>query len=200
MKQVLTAIQDGSFAREWIAEMDKGSPSLAEDRSKLAETEIEQVGCAAARARGARGHGGAWRRLTSRSPCSGYGTVGSAVNRLLNEQADDIERATGHRLRRRQGARPRPEQGARLRARRRRADDRTSDEILGDPAIAIVAEVMGGVEPTGDYVLQALRSGKHVVTANKQLVARRGAELFARRLRRRACSCASRRASARRSR
>ena len=38
---------------------------------------------------------------------------------------------------------------------------------------------MGGVEPTGEYVLELLRRGKHVVTANKQLVARRGAELFA---------------------
>ncbi len=37
---------------------------------------------------------------------------------------------------------------------------------------------MGGTEPTGEYVLELLRSGKHVVTANKQLVARRGAELF----------------------
>ncbi|HXX60786.1 MAG TPA: ketol-acid reductoisomerase [Candidatus Sulfotelmatobacter sp.] len=44
MKKVLTAIQDGSFAREWIAEMDKGSPSLAEGRKKLEATEIEQVG------------------------------------------------------------------------------------------------------------------------------------------------------------
>ena len=38
---------------------------------------------------------------------------------------------------------------------------------------------MGGVDPTGEYVLELLRRGKHVVTANKQLVARRGAELFA---------------------
>ena len=37
---------------------------------------------------------------------------------------------------------------------------------------------MGGVDPAGDYVLESLRRGKHVVTANKQLVARRGAELF----------------------
>ncbi len=44
MKKVLTAIQDGSFAREWIAEMDNGSPSLAEGRKKLEQTEIEQVG------------------------------------------------------------------------------------------------------------------------------------------------------------
>jgi len=44
MRRVLAAIRDGSFAREWIAEMDKGSPSLAEARHKLAETQIEQVG------------------------------------------------------------------------------------------------------------------------------------------------------------
>src|SRR6201999_2844274 len=44
MKKALTAIQDGSFAREWIAEMDKGSPSLAESRKQLEQTEIEKVG------------------------------------------------------------------------------------------------------------------------------------------------------------
>jgi homoserine dehydrogenase len=52
-------------------------------------------------------------------------------------------------------------------------------EILDDPSIAVVAEVMGGVDPAGGYVLELLRRGKHVVSANKQLVARRGAELFA---------------------
>lgn len=52
-------------------------------------------------------------------------------------------------------------------------------EIAGDPTIAVVAEVMGGLEPAGGYVLELLRAGKHVVSANKQLVARRGAELFA---------------------
>ena len=107
----------------------------------------------------------------------GYGTVGSAVNRLLNEQADDIERATGHRLRVVKALvksldkeRAFPPEGGVL----------TTDvrEIIDDPQIAIVAEVMGGVEPTGEHVLELLRSGKHVVTANKQLVARRGAELF----------------------
>ncbi len=107
----------------------------------------------------------------------GYGTVGSAVNRLLNEQADDIERATGHRLRvvkalvrdleRERGF---PPDGGVL----------TTDvrDILDDPGVTIVAEVMGGVEPAGTHVLELLRSGKHVVTANKQLVAQRGAELF----------------------
>jgi ketol-acid reductoisomerase len=44
MRSVLKAIQDGSFAREWIAEMERGQPSLAEYRQKLAETQLEQVG------------------------------------------------------------------------------------------------------------------------------------------------------------
>jgi ketol-acid reductoisomerase len=59
MKGVLTAIQDGSFAREWIAEMDKGSPSLAEARAELAATEIEKVGARlrALAARPAEAHG-----------------------------------------------------------------------------------------------------------------------------------------------
>jgi len=51
--------------------------------------------------------------------------------------------------------------------------------IRSDPSIGVVAEVMGGIEPAGSYVLELLAAGKPVVTANKQLVARRGAELFA---------------------
>jgi ketol-acid reductoisomerase len=44
MRAVLGAIQDGSFAREWVAEMDRGAPALDEYRRKLAETQLEQVG------------------------------------------------------------------------------------------------------------------------------------------------------------
>src|SRR6185437_383162 len=107
----------------------------------------------------------------------GYGTVGAAVNRLLQEQADDIERATGHRLRVVKAL-------VRDTGKERQFEPApgvlTTDfsDVTGDPSIALVAEVMGGVEPTGGYVLDLLRAGKHVVTANKQLVARRGAELF----------------------
>jgi homoserine dehydrogenase len=54
-----------------------------------------------------------------------------------------------------------------------------ASEIGGDPSIGVVAEVMGGVDLAGRYVLELLAAGKPVVTANKQLVARRGAELFA---------------------
>jgi homoserine dehydrogenase len=106
----------------------------------------------------------------------GYGTVGAAVDRLLSASADDIERATGHRLSvaralvRDPGHYPDAPAGL-----------LTADfaDIAGDPSIAVVAEVMGGLEPAGTYVLDLLASGKHVVTANKQLVARRAPELFA---------------------
>ena len=44
MREVLARVRDGSFAREWIAEMERGQPSLEEYRRKLGETQIEQVG------------------------------------------------------------------------------------------------------------------------------------------------------------
>ncbi len=108
----------------------------------------------------------------------GYGTVGSAVARLLSEGGDDIERATRHRLRVvralvRDPGKTRPVSAPRGVL----TDDFAA--IRDDPAIVVVAEVMGGVDPTGDYVLELLRAGKQVVSANKQLIARRGAELFA---------------------
>lgn len=107
----------------------------------------------------------------------GYGTVGAAVARLLDESGDDIERATGHRLRL---VRALVRSADKEREFRPAAGVLTTEfaEIRDDASIAVVAEVMGGLEPTGDHVLDLLRAGKPVVTANKQLVARRGAELF----------------------
>jgi homoserine dehydrogenase len=108
----------------------------------------------------------------------GYGTVGAAVNRLLTEGADDIERATGHRVR---VVRALVRDTGRERSFPAGDGVITTDfeSILRDESIAVVAEVMGGVDATGDHVLQLLRAGKPVVSANKQLVARRGDELFA---------------------
>ena len=51
-------------------------------------------------------------------------------------------------------------------------------EILEDPSISIVVEVIGGIEPACTYIMQALKAGKNVVTANKDLMAVKGGELL----------------------
>lgn len=108
----------------------------------------------------------------------GYGTVGSAVNRMLVESADEIERATGHRLRVVHALVRDP-----AKERSFPAGDGvlTSDfaALRDDPDVHVVAEVMGGISPAGEYVRELLGAGKSVVSANKQLIARDGAELFA---------------------
>jgi homoserine dehydrogenase len=97
---------------------------------------------------------------------------------MLAESGDEIERATGHRLRvvRALVRDPRKERTFAP------ADGVLTDDfavLRDDPAIDVVAEVMGGLDPAGGYVRELLRSGKPVVSANKQLVAREGADLFA---------------------
>lgn len=52
------------------------------------------------------------------------------------------------------------------------------DSIVNDPAVDIVVELIGGLEPARSLILQALKNGKHVVTANKAAIARFGAEIF----------------------
>lgn len=51
-------------------------------------------------------------------------------------------------------------------------------EVVNDPSIDVVVELMGRVEPTWDYIKTALENGKHIVTANKELLAKKGEELF----------------------
>ncbi|MFQ5427053.1 MAG: homoserine dehydrogenase [Gaiellales bacterium] len=108
----------------------------------------------------------------------GYGTVGAAVNRLLTEEAEDIERSTGHRLR---VVKALVRDREKERAFTPGEDVLTTSfsEILDDPEIGLVAEVMGGVDPTGAHVVALLKAGKSVVSANKQLIAQRSSQLFA---------------------
>jgi homoserine dehydrogenase len=91
----------------------------------------------------------------------GRGTVGGAFVELLSERAVAVEAATGRR----------PELSGVL-----TTSEGSFDEILADSDVVI--ELIGGTDPARDYVLRALRDGKHVVTANKQLVAQHGDELF----------------------
>jgi homoserine dehydrogenase len=108
----------------------------------------------------------------------GYGTVGSAVHRLLVESEHEIERATGHRLR---VVRALVRDPGKQRGFDAGEDVLTTEfaSLRDDPQVTVVAEVMGGLDPAGRYVRELLRAGKPVVSANKQLVAREGADLFA---------------------
>jgi homoserine dehydrogenase len=92
----------------------------------------------------------------------GHGTVGAAFAQLLGERADHIERLTSRR----------PVLAGIL---SRESGD--FHEIL--EGSELVVELMGGIEPAREYVLAAIRTGRHVVTANKQLLSRHGEELFA---------------------
>jgi len=91
----------------------------------------------------------------------GRGTVGDAFHGLLAQRADAIAAAAGRR----------PEIAGVL-----RRSEGDFDAILEDSEI--VVELIGGTEPAREYVLRALRAGRHVVTANKQLIAQFGDQLF----------------------
>jgi homoserine dehydrogenase len=91
----------------------------------------------------------------------GYGTVGGAFAELLDERADEIERFNGRR----------PVIVGVLT--RSRGD---FEQILADSDLLV--EVMGGIEPAREYLLRAMRAGRHVVSANKQLLSQHGEELF----------------------
>jgi homoserine dehydrogenase len=91
----------------------------------------------------------------------GHGTVGAAFATLLEERAEAVEAETGQR----------PELSGILT--RSRGD---FEDIL--ERSDLIVELMGGIEPTRDFVLRALESGRHVVTANKQLLSQHGEEIF----------------------
>lgn len=106
----------------------------------------------------------------------GLGTVGGGVYKLINKRKEEIEKKTGVSIeitrvlvrslnKKREGI---PENIL---------TDRWED-IIGDDSIDIVVEVTGGIEPARTRILEALDAGKNVVTANKDLIAQHGEELF----------------------
>ena len=107
----------------------------------------------------------------------GLGNVGTGVVQILQQQADLIAERLGARLVLKKVATRHPE---RPRAVQLPSEVLTSDamEELNDPETAIVVELVGGYEPARTYLLTALQHGKHVVTANKALLAQHGREIF----------------------
>ena len=91
----------------------------------------------------------------------GHGTVGAAFHDLLESRADAIAATTGQR----------PEISGVLTRSRGEFEDILERSDL-------VVEVIGGIDPARDYILRALRAGKHVVTANKALLSQHGEEIY----------------------
>ena len=108
----------------------------------------------------------------------GFGTVGAGVVRTLLEKGRLLEQRIGARivLRRVCDKDFRRSRGFRLPKGLTTSDP---SKILRDPEIQVVVELIGGLEPAKTLILEALRLGKHVVTANKALLAHAGRELFA---------------------
>jgi homoserine dehydrogenase len=112
----------------------------------------------------------------------GLGTVGGGVVKLLDAQRATLEERAGCRLELGGIAdldTATPREGLDVRDLERRGLFKSVDEIVRDPGIAIVVELIGGLEPARTFILEALAAGKHVVTANKALLAHHGAELYA---------------------
>lgn len=108
----------------------------------------------------------------------GCGNVGAAFVQLVRDQAAVIEARTGIRL-----------QIAQVAVRNVSSDRNVAlpdgtlthdaHAVVSDPTVDLVVEVMGGVEPARELIVTALNKGKPVVTANKELLANMGTELFA---------------------
>ncbi len=109
----------------------------------------------------------------------GLGNVGSGVVKLLDDNSDAISHRLGvasvelKRIAVREAEKPR------LVDVDRALITTAAKQILEDPEIQIVVELIGGEEPARSLVLEAIERGKHVVTANKKLLALHGDELFA---------------------
>ena len=109
----------------------------------------------------------------------GLGTVGGGTVTVLARNRDEIVRRAGRDI---------VISHAAAKAFRREAIEgieripRVSDDawqVVADPEVAIVIELIGGCSPARELVLQAIENGKHIVTANKALIAKHGNEIFA---------------------
>ena len=107
----------------------------------------------------------------------GCGIVGSQVARLLIENKDDLSSRAGADLTLvKVGVRDPKSKKYGIKDELLTADLKS---IVADPGIDLIIEVLGGIEPARELILTALKNGKSVVTANKALLAKHGAELYA---------------------
>jgi homoserine dehydrogenase len=104
----------------------------------------------------------------------GYGTVGSGIVEVLKTNKDSINRRAGKNINLKYVLDLREFPGSSI----EKVLTHDFNDILNDPEVEVIAEVMGGVEPAYTFVKNALAKGKSVVTSNKELVAKHGAELL----------------------
>ena len=107
----------------------------------------------------------------------GFGTVGSGVVKILQKNSRLIEKRMGARivLTRIADIDLETDRGVKLKP---GLLTRRADEVIRDPEIDIVMELIGGIEPAKTFILKAIRNRKHIVTANKALLALHGDEIF----------------------
>ena len=107
----------------------------------------------------------------------GLGTVGTGVYKVLKNQEEEMTAKIGCKVKIRKILVRNLEKAA------GKVDDpavltNSWEDIKADPSIDIIIELIGGIEPARTYILDALHAGKHVVTANKDLIAVHGKELM----------------------
>jgi homoserine dehydrogenase len=107
----------------------------------------------------------------------GFGTVGSGLAEVLLSQQERLQQRSGLLVRlAKVAARSAKELPARFAG---TALTNDAYDVINDPEIDIVVELIGGIEPAKTYVMDAIAAGKHVVTANKALLSQEGKEIFA---------------------
>ncbi|MDR1297546.1 MAG: homoserine dehydrogenase, partial [Deltaproteobacteria bacterium] len=115
--------------------------------------------------------------MTTNIGLLGYGTVGSGVARLVKTEAELLRARLGWRISLKKALVRNLNSSRTFEAEPGVLTD-DPDEIVGNPDIQVVCELMGGLEPARTYILRALEAGQNVVTANKALLATHGLEIF----------------------
>ncbi|MEI9476284.1 MAG: homoserine dehydrogenase, partial [Deltaproteobacteria bacterium] len=106
----------------------------------------------------------------------GFGTVGVGVVKILQHNSGLIEKRMGAKivLKRIADIDLKTDRGVKLRP---GLLTKNAEEVIGDPEIDIVMELIGGIEPAKTFIRKAIQNGKHIVTANKALLALHGDEI-----------------------
>lgn len=108
---------------------------------------------------------------------AGFGTVGSSVYRVLKRNAALIHARAGKQIEIKRVVCRKTDKVI-LQTQGNVIASNDLNSIIDDPSISVVIEVMGGIEPAKTFILNALKNGKDVITANKALLATHGDEIF----------------------